>query len=52
MQWLSLIKLCFKLNVDGATFSIHKFAGIGAVVRDHAGRVEAALSKKLWSYGD
>ena len=52
MQWLSPVEPYFKLNVDGATFSIRKSTGIGAVVRDHAGRVEAALSKKLWSYGD
>ena len=49
MQWLSPIKPYFKLNVNGATFSIHKSAGIGAIVCDHAGRVEAALSKKLYA---
>ena len=49
MQWLSLVEPYFKLNVDGVTFSIHKSTGIGAIVRDHAGRVEATLSKKLYA---
>ena len=48
MQWLSPVEPYFELNVDGATFSIRKSTGIGAVVRDHAGRVEATLSKKLY----
>ena len=33
----------FKLNVDGATFA-HLDSGFWAIMRDHAGRVEAALS--------
>ena len=35
--------------MDGVTFSTHKSAGIGALICDHAGRVEAALSKKLYA---
>ena len=35
--------------MDGVTFSTHKSTGIGALICDHAGRVEAALSKKLYA---
>ncbi|KAL0011301.1 hypothetical protein SO802_006409 [Lithocarpus litseifolius] len=38
---------CFKINVDGATFSKQKDAGIGVLIRDDKGRVEAVLSRKI-----
>lgn len=49
MAWSSLAEPWFKLNVGGATFSTHKSAGIGAVICDHAMRVEAVWSKKLYT---
>lgn len=39
----------FKVNVDGAVFSAQKEVGIGVIIRDDEGRVEAALSKKLYT---
>ena len=38
---------CFKVNVDGATFSKQKATGLGVVIRDDKGRVEAALSRRI-----
>ncbi|KAL0005544.1 hypothetical protein SO802_013105 [Lithocarpus litseifolius] len=37
----------FKVNVDGAVFSSQGSVGIGVLIRDEEGRVEAALSKKI-----
>ncbi|XP_023878480.2 uncharacterized protein LOC111990943 [Quercus suber] len=37
----------FKINVDGAIFSKQKNEGIGVLIRDEWGRVEAAMSKKI-----
>ncbi|KAK9984589.1 hypothetical protein SO802_034114 [Lithocarpus litseifolius] len=37
----------FKINVYGAIFSKQKAVGIGVVIRDDEGRLEAALSKKI-----
>jgi len=37
----------FKINVDGVVFSKQKAVGIGVVIRDDEGRLEAALSKKI-----
>ena len=37
----------FKINVDGAVFSKKKAVGIGVVIRDDEGRLEATLSKKI-----
>ncbi|XP_023914729.2 uncharacterized protein LOC112026278 [Quercus suber] len=37
----------FKINVDGAIFSKQKNVGIGVLIRDEWGRVEAAMSKKI-----
>ena len=37
----------FKVNVDGAVFSSQGAVGIGVIIRDEEGRVEAALSKKI-----
>ena len=38
----------FKVNVDGATFVQSQTVGVGVLIRDFAGRVEAALSKRLF----
>ena len=37
----------FKINVDGAVFAAQKEVGVGVIIRDEKGRLEAALSKKL-----
>ncbi|XP_050290016.1 uncharacterized protein LOC126728194 [Quercus robur] len=37
----------FKINVDGAVFLKQKAVGVGVVIRDSEGRLEAALSKKI-----
>lgn len=37
----------YKINVDGATFSITHYFGIGVVIRDNAGRVTTAMSMKI-----
>ena len=36
----------FKVNVDGATFVQSQTVGVGVLIRDFAGHVEAALSKR------
>lgn len=36
-----------KINVDGAIFQQLKASGVVVVIRDSAGRIEAALSKQL-----
>ena len=50
MHWSLLVEPWFKLNVDGVTFATHESIGIGAVIRDYTGRVEVALSKKLYAH--
>ena len=37
----------FKINVDGAVFSEQKAVGVGVVIRDDKGRLEAALRRKI-----
>ena len=37
----------FKINVDGAVFSAQKAVGVGLVIRDDKGRLEAALCRKI-----
>lgn len=37
----------FKVNVDGVVFAQHKAVGIGVIVRDDRGRIEAAISKRI-----
>ena len=42
----------YKVNLDGAVFSKTKQAGAGVIIRDEAGEVIAALSKKWkWPLG-
>ncbi|XP_050259906.1 uncharacterized protein LOC126704973 [Quercus robur] len=40
---------CYKVNTDGVVFSNSKQAEAGVIIRDGAGEVVAALSKK-WNY--
>lgn len=37
----------FKINVDGAVFADQKAVGVGVIIRDDKGRIEAAMSKKI-----
>lgn len=37
----------FKINVDGAVFTKQKVVGVGVVIQDSDGRLEATLSKKI-----
>ena len=37
----------YKVNVDGAVFSKHKWSEIGVIARDDQGLVVAAMSKNL-----
>lgn len=37
----------FKINVDGVVFTKQKAGGVGVVIRENEGRLEAALSKKI-----
>ena len=46
-QWSPPKAPWYKLNVDGATFESSHSSGVGAVIRDFAGRVEVALSKNI-----
>lgn len=49
VRWAPPQAGCYKVNVDGAVFSKKKQAGVGVVIRDDAGQVIAALSRKLYS---
>lgn len=53
-QWLKLeaygslhLGMSSKVNVDGVVFAQHKAVGIGVIVRDDRGRIEAAISKRI-----
>ena len=37
----------FKINVDGTVFTDQKAVGVGVIIRDNKGRIEAAMSKKI-----
>jgi len=39
--------LWYKINSDAAIFESTSSIGVGAIIRDHDGQVEAALSKAL-----
>ncbi|XP_075654690.1 uncharacterized protein LOC142624835 [Castanea sativa] len=45
--WVPPPRNVFKVNVDGAVFAQNRAVGIGVIVRDDRGRMEAALSKRL-----
>ena len=46
-QWTPPKPPWFKLNFNGATFSASQSSGVGIVIRNSGGRVEAALSKSI-----
>lgn len=46
-KWFPLNYPLYKINVDGAVFSIPKVAGIGVIVRDHEGNFIVGLGKKI-----
>ena len=37
----------FKINVDGIVFMDQKVMGVGVIIRDDKGRIEAVMSKKI-----
>ena len=45
--WVPPPRNVFKVNVDAAVFAQQKAVGIGVIIRDDMGRLEAALSKRL-----
>ena len=45
VSWLPPWANWFKINVDGAVFASQKAAGLGVIIRDDRGRVEATMSK-------
>ena len=47
VSWLPPQTNWFKINVDGAVFASQKAVGLGVIIRDDRGRVEAAMSKKV-----
>ena len=47
VKWTPPDQHSFKTNFDGALFSDTGEAGLGVVIRDHAGEIIAALSKKI-----
>ena len=47
VSWLLPRTNWFKINVDGAVFASQKAAGLGVMIRDDRGRVEAAMSRKV-----
>lgn len=49
IKWVHPPSRCYKVNVDSAMFSKRKQARVGVVIRDGAGQVIIALSKKLYT---
>ena len=45
--WAPPLENVFKVNVDGAIFTGQKATGVGVIIRDDKGRLEAAMSKKI-----
>ena len=46
-KWSPPPRSLFKINVDGAIATATKKAGVGVIVRDELGRVEAAMCRNL-----
>ena len=52
VSWKPPSQGLYKVNLDGAVFSNSKQAGAGVIIKDKAGEVIAALSKKWkWTLG-
>ena len=52
VSWQPPCQGYYKVNIDGVVFSDRKQAGVGVLIRDGAGEVVAALSKKWkWPLG-
>lgn len=47
MTWSPPLRFSFKINVDGAVEKATGKAGVGVIVRDELGRVEAAMCRNL-----
>lgn len=45
--WIPPPENVFKVNVDAADFKSQKTMGVGVIIRDDKGRLEAAMSKKI-----
>lgn len=45
--WTPPTRNVFKVNVNGAVFTRQKAMGVGVIIRDDKGRIEAAMSKKI-----
>ena len=46
-SWIPCPENVFKINVNGAVFVDKKAVGVGVIIRDKKGRLEAAMSKKI-----
>ena len=45
--WIPPPSNVYKVNVDAAIFTSQKTVGVGVIIRDDKGRLEAAMSKKI-----
>ena len=46
-SWIPPPEYVFKINVDGAVFVDQKVVGVGVIIRDEKGKLEATMSKKI-----
>jgi len=46
-SWIPCLENVFKINVNGGVFADKKAVGVGVIIRDKKGRLEAAMSKKI-----
>ena len=46
-SWIPPPEYVFKINVDGALFADQKVVGVGVIIKDEKGKLEAAMSKKI-----
>lgn len=45
--WIPPLSNVFKVNVDAVVFTSQRAVGVGVIIRDDKGRLEAAMSKKI-----
>ena len=45
--WIPPPSNVFKVNVDAAVFTSQRAVGVGVIIKDDKGRIEAAISKKI-----